>query len=101
MLELPHVPVAQLDSSSGFLIRRSQVRILPGTPNKSMPYLNHPLSCCFYVAQDNYKQFQRLSATRGGSTQHECDMKTPKEHHKTVIIRSKGEYLGSVEAPDR
>src|ERR1700687_4948546 len=26
------VPVAQLDSSSGFLIRRSQVRILPGTP---------------------------------------------------------------------
>src|SRR5260370_35171339 len=26
------VPVAQLDSSSGFLIRRSQVRVLPGTP---------------------------------------------------------------------
>jgi hypothetical protein len=29
------VPVAQLDSSSGFLIRRSQVRVLPGTPLRS------------------------------------------------------------------
>src|SRR5262249_4777085 len=32
------VPVAQLDSSSGFLIRRSQVRVLPGTPpSKTCP----------------------------------------------------------------
>src|SRR5258708_3834303 len=29
------VPVAQLDSSSGFLIRRSQVRVLPGTPQET------------------------------------------------------------------
>src|SRR5262245_59460795 len=32
------VPVAQLDSSSGFLIRRSQVRILPGTPLLRGPF---------------------------------------------------------------
>jgi hypothetical protein len=35
-------PVAQLDSSSGFLIRRSQVRILPGTPIKSNTYVFTP-----------------------------------------------------------
>ena len=39
------VPVAQLDSSSGFLIRRSQVRVLPGTPlsafEQSMPAINN------------------------------------------------------------
>src|SRR5215471_4697548 len=39
---LRRVPVAQLDSSSGFLIRRSQVRILPGTPSpKTCRSLSH------------------------------------------------------------
>jgi hypothetical protein len=45
--------------------------------------------------------------------QHECDMKTPKNitrqrpaaaklrSWRVIIIRSRGEYLGSVEAPDR
>src|SRR6478736_9803675 len=37
------VPVAQLDSSSGFLIRRSQVRVLPGTPSYAGPFRTHGL----------------------------------------------------------
>src|SRR5262249_3328690 len=64
------VPVAQLDSSSGFLIRRSQVRVLPGTPIKSIAYVLPLAACRSHVASNNYKQFQRLPLATGGSTQH-------------------------------
>jgi hypothetical protein len=61
----------------------------------------------------NYSGFQRLSSPPGGSLQHERNMKAPTETMKSkriaanlrswrvLIMRSRGEYLGSVEAPDR
>src|SRR5262249_19661475 len=68
------VPLAQLDSSSGFLIRRSQVRILPGTPIKSTTYANRRKHVAAMLQSNNYKHFQRLPRPPGGSMQHECDM---------------------------
>ena len=62
-----------------FLIRRSQVRILPGTSIKSTTYANRRNPCRSYVAADNYKQFQWLPLAPGGSTQHERDMECSKE----------------------
>jgi len=59
-----------------------------------------------HVASNISKCFQRLSISRGGSVQHECDMKAPKKKSaaaklrswRVSIIRKRGQYIGTVEA---
>jgi hypothetical protein len=54
------------------------------------------------------KQFQWLPLAPGCSMQHDCDMKAPKKKRTTTklrswrvsIIRKRGQYLGTVEAPN-
>jgi hypothetical protein len=58
------------------------------------------------------KDFQRLSNNVGGSMQHECDMRAAKKttrqkstlaklrSWRVSIIRKRGQYLGTVEAPN-